>query len=214
MRDGAAFSRLCHTWPTSPRTWSTTSSLSPRASQTSSNARVPPRSRLLLPSVCKWIRPRTSHSSLLIGDQIALLKGATFEVIAIRFNMVFNTKTGLWECGNATYCIEDAVRGEIALALHCYLPIINTFDCCLFHTCASWASLLVLSVNSEGNKRISRENLFHFHVASSWFVSGKKEAVIWLSHSYKCGQRGVVLCLSKQKNFLLTDLYIATAEIK
>lgn len=63
------------------------------------------------------VRPRTSRRSLLIGDQIALLKGAAFEVMEIRFNMVFNTKTGLWECGHATYCIEDAVRGE---ASHLY----------------------------------------------------------------------------------------------
>lgn len=60
----------------------------------------------------------TSRRSLLIGDQIALLKGATFEVMEIRFNMVFNTKTGLWECGHATYCIEDAERGAIT---HLYI---------------------------------------------------------------------------------------------
>ncbi|XP_051259450.1 nuclear receptor subfamily 1 group I member 2 isoform X1 [Dicentrarchus labrax] len=48
--------------------------------------------------------------SLSIGDQIALLKGATFEVMQIRFNMVFNTKRGTWECGHFTYCIDDALR--------------------------------------------------------------------------------------------------------
>lgn len=51
--------------------------------------------------------------SLTIGDQIALLKGATFEVMQIRFNMVFNAKRGIWECGHITYCIDDAVRGKI-----------------------------------------------------------------------------------------------------
>lgn len=45
-------------------------------------------------------------------DQIALLKGATFEVMQIRFNMVFNAEKGIWECGNIIYCIDDAVRGE------------------------------------------------------------------------------------------------------
>lgn len=53
-----------------------------------------------------------SYRSLIIGDQIALLKGATFEVMQIRFNMVFNAKRGIWECGHIAYCIDDAVRGE------------------------------------------------------------------------------------------------------
>lgn len=54
-----------------------------------------------------------SCRSLIIKDQISLLKGATFEVMQIRFNMVFNEKTGTWECGHFTYYIDDAVRGEI-----------------------------------------------------------------------------------------------------
>lgn len=53
-----------------------------------------------------------SHRSLSMGDQISLLKGATFEMMQIRFNMVFNSKTSNWECGHITYCIDDAVRGE------------------------------------------------------------------------------------------------------
>ncbi|XP_044221878.1 nuclear receptor subfamily 1 group I member 2 [Thunnus albacares] len=48
--------------------------------------------------------------SLTMADQIALLKGATFEIMQIRFNMVFNVKTSIWECGHMTYCIDDAVR--------------------------------------------------------------------------------------------------------
>lgn len=47
-----------------------------------------------------------------MGDQISLLKGATFEIMQVRFNMVFNTKTSIWECGHITYCIDDALRGE------------------------------------------------------------------------------------------------------
>ncbi|XP_056891807.1 nuclear receptor subfamily 1 group I member 2 isoform X1 [Takifugu flavidus] len=64
----------------------------------------------MIHDIIAFSKSLTDFKSLLIGDQIALLKGATFEVMEIRFNMVFNTKTGLWECGHATYCIEDAVR--------------------------------------------------------------------------------------------------------
>ena len=53
-----------------------------------------------------------SCRTLTMGDQIALLKGATFEIMQIRFNMVFNTKTSIWECGHITYCIDDALQGE------------------------------------------------------------------------------------------------------
>ncbi|XP_064413218.1 nuclear receptor subfamily 1 group I member 2 [Latimeria chalumnae] len=45
---------------------------------------------------------------LAIEDQIALLKGASFEICQIRFNMVFNQQTGLWECGQLIYNIKDA----------------------------------------------------------------------------------------------------------
>lgn len=42
-----------------------------------------------------------------IEDQISLLKGATFELCQLRFNMVFNAETGTWECGRLSYCLED-----------------------------------------------------------------------------------------------------------
>uniref|UniRef100_H3D8U6 Nuclear receptor subfamily 1, group I, member 2 n=1 Tax=Tetraodon nigroviridis TaxID=99883 RepID=H3D8U6_TETNG len=64
----------------------------------------------MIHDIIAFSKSLTHFKSLLIGDQMALLKGATFEVMEIRFNMVFNTKTGVWECGHATYCIEDAVR--------------------------------------------------------------------------------------------------------
>ncbi len=48
----------------------------------------------------------------MIEDQIALLKGATFEIILIHFNMFFNEVTGIWECGPLQYCLDDAMRGE------------------------------------------------------------------------------------------------------
>ncbi|XP_036401105.1 nuclear receptor subfamily 1 group I member 2 isoform X1 [Megalops cyprinoides] len=51
-----------------------------------------------------------SFRQLSIEDQISLLKGATFEVCQIRFNMLFNEKTGIWECGPLTYCMDDAAR--------------------------------------------------------------------------------------------------------
>ncbi len=50
--------------------------------------------------------------ALVIEDQIALLKGATFELILIHFNMFFNEVTGIWECGPLQYCLDDAMRGE------------------------------------------------------------------------------------------------------
>lgn len=58
-----------------------------------------------------------SSRSLNIDDQIALLKGAMFEIMQIRFNMVFNTERVVWECGPISYCIDDAVRGKLKLIL-------------------------------------------------------------------------------------------------
>lgn len=54
-----------------------------------------------------------SCRSLDIDDQIALLKGAMFEIMQIRFNMVFNTEKAVWEFGPVSYCTDDAVRGKI-----------------------------------------------------------------------------------------------------
>ncbi|XP_055480924.1 nuclear receptor subfamily 1 group I member 2 isoform X2 [Psammomys obesus] len=42
-----------------------------------------------------------------IEDQISLLKGATFEMCILRFNTMFDTETGTWECGRLAYCFED-----------------------------------------------------------------------------------------------------------
>lgn len=53
-----------------------------------------------------------SCRSLNIDDQIALLKGAMFEIMQIRFNMVFNAEKALWEFGPISYCMDDAERGE------------------------------------------------------------------------------------------------------
>ncbi|XP_049450729.1 nuclear receptor subfamily 1 group I member 2 isoform X1 [Epinephelus fuscoguttatus] len=64
----------------------------------------------MIQDIISFSRSLRDFRSLSIGDQISLLKGATFEIMQIRFNMVFNAKTGIWECGHITYCIDDAVR--------------------------------------------------------------------------------------------------------
>ncbi|CAH6792326.1 nuclear receptor subfamily 1 group I member 2 isoform X1 [Phodopus roborovskii] len=62
-----------------------------------------------------------------IEDQISLLKGATFEMCLLRFNTMFDTETGTWECGRLAYCFEDPDGGFQKLLLdpmmkfHCRL---------------------------------------------------------------------------------------------
>ncbi|XP_072300614.1 nuclear receptor subfamily 1 group I member 2 [Eucyclogobius newberryi] len=48
--------------------------------------------------------------SLNMEDQITLLKGATFEIMQLRFNMVFNARTCMWDCGPISYYKDDVVR--------------------------------------------------------------------------------------------------------
>ncbi|XP_028249365.1 nuclear receptor subfamily 1 group I member 2 [Parambassis ranga] len=64
----------------------------------------------MIKDVISFSKSLQEFRSLTIGDQISLLKGATFEIMQIRFNMVFNSETSNWECGHITYCIDDAVR--------------------------------------------------------------------------------------------------------
>ncbi|XP_048202662.1 nuclear receptor subfamily 1 group I member 2-like [Perognathus longimembris pacificus] len=52
-----------------------------------------------------------------IEDQISLLKGATFEMCVLRFNTLFNSETGTWECGRLVYCFEDLEGGFQKLLL-------------------------------------------------------------------------------------------------
>ncbi|XP_006864211.1 PREDICTED: nuclear receptor subfamily 1 group I member 2 [Chrysochloris asiatica] len=52
-----------------------------------------------------------------IEDQISLLKGATFELCQLRFNTVFNSETGTWECGRLSYSLEDPAGGFQQLLL-------------------------------------------------------------------------------------------------
>ncbi|XP_038163949.1 nuclear receptor subfamily 1 group I member 2 isoform X1 [Cyprinodon tularosa] len=65
----------------------------------------------MIQDIIRFSKSLQDFRSLSIEDQISLLKGATFEMMQIRFNMVFNTSTNNWECGHITYCIHDAVRG-------------------------------------------------------------------------------------------------------
>ncbi|KAM4730705.1 nuclear receptor subfamily 1 group I member 2 [Anableps anableps] len=65
----------------------------------------------MIQDIIRFSKSLQDFRSLSIEDQISLLKGATFEIMQIRFNMVFNTATSNWECGCITYCIHDAVRG-------------------------------------------------------------------------------------------------------
>uniref|UniRef100_A0A3B5BIS8 Nuclear receptor subfamily 1, group I, member 2 n=1 Tax=Stegastes partitus TaxID=144197 RepID=A0A3B5BIS8_9TELE len=64
----------------------------------------------MIQDIISFSKSLKDFRSLPMGDQISLLKGATFEIMQIRFNMVFNSKTSNWECGSLTYCIDDAVR--------------------------------------------------------------------------------------------------------
>ncbi|XP_075959372.1 nuclear receptor subfamily 1 group I member 2 [Anarhichas minor] len=64
----------------------------------------------MIQDIIRFSKGLRDFRSLNMGDQISLLKGATFEIMQIRFNMVFNANTGIWECGHNTYCIDDAVR--------------------------------------------------------------------------------------------------------
>lgn len=52
-----------------------------------------------------------------IEDQISLLKGATFEMCLLRCNTMFNTETGIWECGRLAYCFKDLEGGFQKLLL-------------------------------------------------------------------------------------------------
>uniref|UniRef100_A0A4W5RN62 Nuclear receptor subfamily 1 group I member 2 n=1 Tax=Hucho hucho TaxID=62062 RepID=A0A4W5RN62_9TELE len=64
----------------------------------------------MIQNIINFAKGLPSFRALAIDDQISLLKGAMFEMMQIRFNMMFNVKTGIWECGPLTYCMDDAVR--------------------------------------------------------------------------------------------------------
>ncbi|CAN9497658.1 unnamed protein product [Ophioblennius macclurei] len=64
----------------------------------------------MIQDIIKFSKSFQAFRSLSMGDQISLLKGATFEIMQIRFNMVFNSNANNWKCGTLTYCIGDALR--------------------------------------------------------------------------------------------------------
>ncbi|KAJ8013174.1 hypothetical protein DPEC_G00050540 [Dallia pectoralis] len=64
----------------------------------------------MIQNIISFAKGLHSFRALVIDDQISLLKGAMFEMMQIRFNMLFNVKTGNWECGSLTYCMDDAER--------------------------------------------------------------------------------------------------------
>lgn len=67
-------------------------------------------STYMIQQIINFAKILSSFRELSIEDQIALLKGATFEVCQIRFNMLFNTESGIWKCGPILYNIDDAAN--------------------------------------------------------------------------------------------------------
>ncbi|XP_072541594.1 nuclear receptor subfamily 1 group I member 2 isoform X2 [Salminus brasiliensis] len=67
-------------------------------------------STYMIQNVINYAKVLKSFRALTIEDQISLLKGATFEMVQMRFNMTFNENTGIWECGSLLYCMDDAMR--------------------------------------------------------------------------------------------------------
>ncbi|XP_075335589.1 nuclear receptor subfamily 1 group I member 2 isoform X2 [Odontesthes bonariensis] len=64
----------------------------------------------MIQDIIRFSKSLPDFRSLSMEDQISLLKGATFEIMQIRFNMVFNLTTSIWECGPIRYCMHDAMR--------------------------------------------------------------------------------------------------------
>lgn len=64
----------------------------------------------MIHDIIRFSKSLQAFRSLNIEDQITLLKGAMFEIMQLRFNMVFNAKTSTWECGPVSYYKDDAMR--------------------------------------------------------------------------------------------------------
>nr|XP_033796797.1 nuclear receptor subfamily 1 group I member 2 isoform X2 [Geotrypetes seraphini] len=75
-------------------------------------------STYMIKGVIKFAKFIPYFRELHIEDQISLLKGATFELSQIRFNMVFSVETGKWECGKLSYSIEDAIHYRPGIIHH------------------------------------------------------------------------------------------------
>uniref|UniRef100_A0A8C1LFN9 Nuclear receptor subfamily 1 group I member 2 n=1 Tax=Cyprinus carpio TaxID=7962 RepID=A0A8C1LFN9_CYPCA len=81
----------------------------------------------MIKNVINFAKTLTMFRALIIDDQISLLKGATFEIILIHFNMFFNEVTGIWECGPLQYCLDDAIMYHMFLkaSRHLLDPMMN-----------------------------------------------------------------------------------------
>ncbi|TRY86692.1 hypothetical protein DNTS_028777 [Danionella cerebrum] len=77
----------------------------------------------MIKNVINFSKTLAMFRTLIIEDQISLLKGATFEIILIHFNMFFNEVTGIWECGPLQYCMDDAFRA--GFQHHLLDPLMN-----------------------------------------------------------------------------------------
>ncbi|RVE57864.1 hypothetical protein OJAV_G00203610 [Oryzias javanicus] len=67
-------------------------------------------STYMIQDVIRFSKSLQDFRTVIIEDQISLLKGAAFEMMQIRFNIVFDTATNQWKCGSIIYCIHDAFR--------------------------------------------------------------------------------------------------------
>nr|XP_020017721.1 nuclear receptor subfamily 1 group I member 2 isoform X2 [Castor canadensis] len=74
-------------------------------------------STYMFKGVINFAKVISCFRDLPIEDQISLLKGATFEICILRFNTLFNTETGTWDCGRLAYCCEDPEGGFQKLLL-------------------------------------------------------------------------------------------------
>ncbi|XP_046701533.1 nuclear receptor subfamily 1 group I member 2 [Silurus meridionalis] len=67
-------------------------------------------STYMIQNIISYAKLIKTFRALTIEDQISLLKGSAFEITQMRFNMLFNEQTGIWECGSLKYCMNDAER--------------------------------------------------------------------------------------------------------
>ncbi|XP_072283521.1 nuclear receptor subfamily 1 group I member 3 [Pyxicephalus adspersus] len=85
-------------------------------------------STYMIQQVIKFAKEIPAFRSLIIDDQISLLKGATMEVSQIQFNSIFNLETNQWECGKIILTIEDgALTGFQRMFLEPLLKFHITF---------------------------------------------------------------------------------------
>ncbi|KAJ8352863.1 hypothetical protein SKAU_G00243390 [Synaphobranchus kaupii] len=103
----------CRNCPASPSSSSSSSSSEQGGRQDKTFSTLPhiaDLSTYMIQHIIDFAKILPSFRELSMEDQISLLKGATFEVSQIRFNMLFNVQKSIWECGPFTYCMDDAAR--------------------------------------------------------------------------------------------------------